>query len=112
MAKNCKDSQNKYKVEDIDLGDSDTSSSSDSDDSLITVSARRRGKYKDVVTPPKYSIDSTQNLKKYLDIYERYFSVKFEGGERECAMELGRFLTGEIRDLSGIGWTREKILCD
>ena len=84
-------------IEEIDLGDSDESSSG-SEQSSITVFTRHRDHAKDVVSPPIFSMASTLSLKLYLEVYERYFKGKFNGGDEECAMELCRFLEGEIKE--------------
>lgn len=34
-------------------------------------------------------------MRKYLELFERYFQAKFTGGQREQSMELAKFLTGD-----------------
>ena len=56
-------------IEEIDLGDSDDCSS-ESDISEISVRRSRHNRAREVVTPPKFSLESTQSLRKYLEVYE------------------------------------------
>ena len=86
-----------YQVEASDTSSDDREySSSDTENS--SKSHRNRHRIYDVVVPPKFETDGPVSLMRYLDGYERYFSAKYDGTQRECAFELARFLTGETKD--------------
>ncbi|XP_047737420.1 uncharacterized protein LOC125178221 [Hyalella azteca] len=78
-------------IEEIVIDSSD-SSEDDEENSMHRASQAVRFR---VVTPPTFDVGGSYSLRKYLEIFERYFHAKFHGGERECSMELGRFLQGE-----------------
>ena len=86
-----------YQVEASDTSSDDAEYSS-SDTERHCKSHRSRHRIYDVVVPPKYETDGPVTLTRYLDGYERYFSTKYDGTQRECALELARFLTGETKD--------------
>lgn len=81
-------------VEEIIIESSD--SSDDCEQSISTDFSYGKGKYKEVVTPPCFdSSESTQSMRQYLELFERYFHAKYKGGQHECSMELSKFLTGD-----------------
>lgn len=64
----------------------------DSDCDLPQVSRR----YREVVQPSTYDIQSGQSLRKFLQKFERYFSRKYGGDAYEESMELEKFLKGDL----------------
>jgi hypothetical protein len=48
-----------------------------------------------VVTPPIFRSSGSQALKQYFQTYERYFQIKYSGSQKECSMDLSKFLDGE-----------------
>lgn len=81
-------------IEEIVLDSSDSSENDESNLSAMCSGCAERS-YKKVVTPPAFDPSGTQSLQRYLVLYERYFYAKFRGGQRECSMELEKFLTGD-----------------
>ena len=89
-------------IETIVLSDSSTDSSAgESPDSSFRTHRSKKswGRYtKEVVQPEKFDLNGKQSLKQFLEAYERYFRNRYDGSERECTQELGKFISGELRD--------------
>lgn len=54
---------------------------------------------KDVVLPGVYTLDSNLCFRKFLSDFERYFSIKFYGNDRDKCREFVKFLDGEIKQV-------------
>mgnify|MGYP000734174028 CR=1 FL=1 len=80
------------RIEEIEIYSSD--SSGDEDDISIELGSYRHGRCR-AVKPPAFDIGGPQSLKRFLESFEKYFHSRYEGGERECSMELAKFLEGE-----------------
>ena len=52
---------------------------------------------KEVVAPGKFNGVGGCSLRRFLQDFERYFSTKYRGTERQCALLLGDFLEGPVR---------------
>ena len=52
---------------------------------------------KEVVPPSKFDLKAGTSLRRFLDQYERYFSTKFDGTDRDKAQHLQQFLQGSVR---------------
>ena len=90
-------------LNDVEITDSCDDSSSDGDYSSAEYSQHQvkgRSKYypKDVVAPETFDVDSRGSLRNFLSDFERYFSIKFAGNQKDRCRELGRFLVGEVKD--------------
>ena len=87
-------------IEIEESSEEDPPESEDSSDSCESVPAKKHYRYfpKDVVAPECFSEHSKLSLKTFLNDYERYFSEKFSGNQRDRCRELGRFLEGDIKD--------------
>ena len=92
----------KKKIETIIISDSSTDSSAaeeSPDSSFVGRSRRGQRRYVwDVVQPACFDIDGKQSLKQFLETYERYFKNRYDGSQRECTQELGKFINGELKD--------------
>ena len=85
----------------LEMTDSPGKDSSDSNSSSSAyVLKRDKSRYfpKDVVMPEPYDEDCKGSFKDFLKDFERYFSLKFEGNEKDRCRELGRFLVGEVKE--------------
>ena len=58
---------------------------------------RSRYTPKEVVAPEVFSIDGQESLSRFFGDFEKYFSHKFHGNQRDKCRELGKFLEGEIK---------------
>ena len=87
-------------VEEIELGDSDEYEDDGSDDDGVQLwnETSHRSTVRAVVTPRPFHMNGSLTLKKFFEMFEKYFRTKYEGGERECSIELANFLLGEILD--------------
>ena len=106
--------EDSVKVEEIELADSEDSSSEEAEaigyqQERRDLSVSRRKKEKEVVVSPVFNVASSQSLCSYLEVFEHYFEAKYHGGQRECALELERFLEGEIKEVYElVGGTEKK----
>lgn len=94
--------------------DSSNSSSSSSDDEVVPQrKTHKKSKRSDVslsdalrqlrlpkeaVSPGKFDIKTGTSLRRFLSSFERYFDCKFDGTDRDKALQLGYFLQGSIRN--------------
>ena len=89
------------RFEQLNVSDSSeyTVSDSDSCDDRGSYPSRRRDRYykRDVVPPEIFNVDSTESFKSFLSNFERYFSNKFDGNQKDRCRELGRFLEGDVK---------------
>ena len=53
---------------------------------------------RDVVAPRKFTGQGGASLKGFLTDYEKYFSEKYSGTDRQCSQLLGEFLAGSAKD--------------
>lgn len=58
---------------------------------------KRINSHKDVVLPGKYGGKESGSLKYFMKEYEKYFSAKYDGSERQQSQQLEQFLEGPIR---------------
>ena len=84
---------------DVELTDSSSESTCQSDTSESEPCRRSRRSFfpREVVQPQPFSMDGNISLGKFLDKFERYFKSKFDGNQRDCTQELGRFISGELK---------------
>ena len=86
----------------VEIAESSECSSSEVQDSSASETDHGRGRSrrypKEVVAPECFNVDGRGSLKDFLADFERYFSIKFEGNQRDRCRELGRFLEGEVKD--------------
>ena len=89
-----------YSVIEIDDTSEDSTTEGGESSEFEQYERRGRSKYfqKDVVAPEVFSVEGETSLKTFLSDFERYFSIKFAGNQRDRCRELGRFLEGEVRD--------------
>ena len=76
---------------------SDTASQNDTSDSEPCRRSRRSYYPREVVQPEQFRMDGSISLGRFLDKFERYFKNKFDGNQRDCTQELGKFISGELR---------------
>ena len=101
--KRKKDSKGKRQIETIELSDSsEEASSEESADEMFQNGASGKQKYgpskREAVPPEVFDVNSRLTLRNFLDVYERYFSFKFNGTQRDCCRKLGAFLQGEVKE--------------
>ena len=90
------------RIETVVLSDSSSDSSCDrssSDSSFYDYRRTGRRSYpREVVQPEVFKLEGKVSLKQFLETFERYFKNKFNGSQWDCTQELGRFITGDLRD--------------
>ena len=77
--------------------DNDASSQSDrirADSGELEQLLMRLGRPKEAVPPGTFNGEDGTSLRTFLDRYERYFSLKYEGNDHDCAVGLANFLRG------------------
>ena len=53
---------------------------------------------KEIVAPPPFELDSSTSFREFLKSFEKYFSHKFHGNEKEKSRQLGKFLRGRVKE--------------
>lgn len=53
---------------------------------------------KEVVRPPAFEMNGWQSFSQFLQSYERYFSARYVGSERDCTMHLVEFLPVKMQE--------------
>ena len=89
------------RFEEIELTDSSSDSVNEteySSDEERLVSRGSKYLQRDAVAPELFNMEGKVSLGIFLRDFERYFSHKFAGNQRDRCRELGRFLEGEVRD--------------
>jgi hypothetical protein len=81
-------------LEEIVIDSSDGSDDDESNFSFGSQPSDSAMRYR-VVTPPRFELEGSQTLRKYLESFERYFQRKYNGTQLECSIELAKFLDGE-----------------
>ena len=75
---------------------SDNGESTDSD--AMCLRQQQRGyTQRQVVEPEHFNVNGRESMSTFLDHFERYFMLKFEGNGLDQCTELGRFLDGEAK---------------
>ena len=102
------------KFETLEISDSSSTDSaviSSSDSSCDDFVGSRSRSSREVVQPEIFNGDGRESLRQFLETYERYFRHKFDGTQRDCTRELGRFLTGEVREaFDSLGGAQRKYI--
>lgn len=73
-----------------------TESNTDESSEHVTVHHQARRRRKEPVKPLIFNSETGRSIRSFLNSFEKYFYLKFEGNARDCSQELGNFLTGEI----------------